>query len=263
MLLWLKIVLKEFSLFFRNSNYRVFALLATRYGGNKRHKPSVITFAGKKFHTPDSLSFIWQYYEIFYKKYYKFTPSNTASPRIIDLGSNIGLSLTFFTQEFPNARITAYEADPSIFEYLKKNSIHFSKAELVNKAVWINGNGIKLHSNGADSASILVGNGNMIDVSSISFREILEKETEIDMLKIDIEGAENNLFREPNLPLYKIKNLFLEYHSYKGELQELHTILKCLSENNFRYYILDGVSKPLTDTGNLDLQCNIIANRID
>lgn len=261
MLLWLKIILKEFSLFFRDSNYRIFAILATRYGGKKRNVPGYMSIAGKKFHAPDSLSVIWQYYEIFFKRYYRFSPINAAAPRIIDIGSNIGLSLTFFTQEYPNARITAYEADPTIFSYLKENSTHFPKAELINKAVWIHNNGIELHSNGADSASILVGKGTTIHVPSISFSEILEKETEIDMLKMDIEGAENNVFTDRTLPLHKIKNIFLEYHSYKGEQQHLHTILTCLAENNFRYYFMDGVSKPNTDTGNLDLQCNIIATR--
>ena len=261
MFLWLKIILKEFSLFFRDPNYRVFAILATRYGGKKRNVPGYMSIAGKKFHAPDSLSVIWQYYEIFFKKYYSFAPAHPASPRIIDIGSNIGLSLTFFSEHYPNARITAYEADPAIFSYLKENSIYFPKAELINKAVWIHNNGIELHSNGADSASILVGKGNTIHVPSISFSEILEKETEIDMLKMDIEGAENNVFADDTLPLHKIKNIFLEYHSYKGEEQHLHTILTCLVKNNFRYYFMDGVSKPHTDTGSLDLQCNIIATR--
>ena len=208
MLLWLKIILKEFSLFFRDSNYRVFALLATRYGGKKRNVPGYISISGKKFHTPDNLSVIWQYYEIFFKQYYRFSPVHAASPRIIDIGSNIGLSLTFFTQEYPNARITAYEADPKIFSYLKENSTYFPKAELINKAVWIHGNGIQLFSNGADSASILVGQGNTIHVPSISFREILENETEIDMLKMDIEGAENNVLTDNTLPYIKSRIYF-------------------------------------------------------
>jgi FkbM family methyltransferase len=263
MFLWLKIISKEFSQFFRNSDYRTFSFLATFYGGKKRNTPTYITLKNKKFHTPDSLSFVWQYYEIFFKKYYKFIPSNFTSPRIIDLGSNVGLSLTFFAKEYPNANITAYEADPTIFNFLKENSTHFPKVELINKAVWINSEGIKIHSNGADSASIIWGQGNIVEVPSISFKEILDKENEIDMLKMDIEGAENNIFMEDNLALYKIKNLFLEYHSYKGQKQYLHKILNRLAENNFRYYVLDSVSKPKSNIGDLDLQCNIIAIRAD
>jgi FkbM family methyltransferase len=261
MLLWLKIILKEFSLFFRDSNYRVFAILATRYGGKKRNVPGFMTIAGKKIHTPDNLSVIWQYYEIFFKQYYRFTTIKNHSPRIIDIGSNVGLSLMFFSQEYPNANITAYEADPTIFAYLTENSTYFPTAELINKAVWLHGNGIELHSNGADSASILVGTGDTIHVSSISFKQILEAETEIDMLKMDIEGAENKVFVEAKSHLHKIKNIFLEYHSYKGEEQHLHEILTCLAENNFRYYFMDGVSKRAADKGSLDLQCNIIATR--
>lgn len=260
MLLWLKIILKEFSLFFRDSNYRVFALLATRYGGKKRHVPMYMSISGKKLHVPDCLSVIWQYYEIFFKRYYSFS-AHTTSPRIIDIGSNVGLSLAFFTQEYPNARITAYEADPTIFSYLTENASYFPKAELINKAVWTHNDGIELHSNGADSASIVVGQGNTISVPSISFKKILEEETEIDMLKMDIEGAENNVFIEAKSQLHKIKTLFLEYHSYKGESQHLHEILTCLAENNFRYYFMDGTSKPNTEKGSLDLQCNIIATK--
>lgn len=258
MLLWLKIIFKEFSLFFRDSNYRVFAILATRYGGKKRNSPMYISISGKKMHVPDCLSVVWQYYEIYFKRYYSFSTSNI-SPRIIDIGSNVGLSIAFFTQEYPTAHITAYEADPTIFSYLKENATYFPKAELINKAIWTHNNGIELYSNGADSASIIVGQGKAISVPSISFKQILENENQIDMLKMDIEGAENNVFIEAKDHIHKIKTLFLEYHSYKGEAQHLHEILTCLAENNFRYYFMDGVSKPNIEKGLLDLQCNIVA----
>jgi FkbM family methyltransferase len=46
-----------------------------------------------------------------------------ATPRVIvDLGSNIGLSVCFYASRYPGARILAVEPDPAAFELLRRNA---------------------------------------------------------------------------------------------------------------------------------------------
>lgn len=263
MLLWLKIALKESSFLFRDKKYIYFAWLATLYGSNKRHTETKMSIEGKSFIVPDSLSVVWQYYEIFFKKYYSFH-SETAKPRIIDIGSNIGLSIYYFNQQYPLAYISGFEADPKIYSYLKKNitSNISSPIELINKAVWINNDGIQLSQQGADGGSIMTKSTSSIHVASISLQEILEQEESVDMIKMDIEGAEIDVLLHAKKQLYKVKNMFIEFHSFKGSKQRLAELIQILEENNFRYSILDTQNFPDAAVGEIDLQCNIFCKRI-
>lgn len=63
----------------------------------------------------DGLSFYYSYKEIFEQQIYRFLTSRS-SPVIIDGGSNIGLSIIFLKQLYPNCKITAFEADPQVLE---------------------------------------------------------------------------------------------------------------------------------------------------
>jgi precorrin-6B methylase 2 len=63
--------------------------------------------------------------EIYDDRVYHFRLNNE-HPFIIDCGANYGVSVTWFKQFSPNARITAVEADPNIFAILKRNIDRFN-----------------------------------------------------------------------------------------------------------------------------------------
>ena len=71
--------------FFTNKHFRRFLQLLFRFGNvNQRYQEKKVTVNSLTLTIPDGLSFAWQYYEIFYKQYYRFTTSKDA-PRIIKL----------------------------------------------------------------------------------------------------------------------------------------------------------------------------------
>jgi FkbM family methyltransferase len=58
----------------------------------------------------------------------RFLPANTTSfvrtlilPAIFDCGANIGMATLYFKWLYPNARIEAFEADPTAFAVLEMN----------------------------------------------------------------------------------------------------------------------------------------------
>lgn len=108
------------SLFIRNKNYREFITLLFKYGNAKRNDIKEIKFLKYQVTVPDCLSFIFQFKEIFVKKYYDFN-SDLLSPIIYDCGANIGISILFFKSIYPNANIKAFEADKDISEILSNN----------------------------------------------------------------------------------------------------------------------------------------------
>lgn len=266
MIFFLKITFKNTYLFLTNRYYRQFVFLTIFYGDNKRYSRKKISFLKYSFDVPDPMSFIWQFKEIFVDGYYDFKTEKN-KPVIYDCGANIGTSCLFFKTIYPNAVIKAFEADPQIASILesnlKRNKIE--DVEVINKAVWINTEGINISPEGSDAASIYT-EGKKISVESVRLRDLLAKETSVDMLKIDIEGAEMEVILDCAEVLSKAENIFIEYHSFVKYPQNLQDILGILTKNNFRYSIISILNRrqPFINKGSknnqdMDMQVNIFA----
>ena len=137
--------------------------------------------------------------------------------------------------------------------------------EVFPKAVWINENGIEFGAEGADSGSIY-SDSNKMKVESIRLKDFIDREESIELLKIDIEGAEVEVIQDCGESLGKVENIFIEYHSYLNHDQHLDKILNILTENNFRYFIRSDeqrvsplINKKSTVNPSMDLQLVIFA----
>lgn len=266
MKLFAQIFLQGFYKFLTMKYYRQFMKLVFNYGAKPRFTNYTIALLNYTITVPDCRSFIWQFKEIFVDNNYLFN-AQTDSPVIYDCGSNIGTSVIYFKEIYPGAKIKAFEAQPDIFSILKQN-IEFNKidsVELYSKAVWINNDGIEITSEGADGSSIF-GDGPKTKIDSIRLKELIEKEETIDFLKMDIEGAETDVLKDCENSLQHIKHIFIEYHSFVNEKQNLDLVLSILSKNGFRYFVESAIHKKFLFTNekneyspNMDLQTNIYA----
>ena len=262
-----QIFLKDIYYLITNSNFRKFFKFSLFYGDKPRYLKGKIKFSDLEITIIDYRSFIWQFKEIFVDEIYKFNADNE-SPVIFDCGANIGISCLFFIKLYPKAKIKAFEADPEIAKTLSSNLQKFKNVDIINKAVWIHNNGIEISLEGADSASVY-GYKNRVKVNSARLRDFIDNEKKIDMLKIDIEGAEIEIIKDCKENLSKVENIFIEYHSFLNQPQELDTILKILTENKFRYFIKQPVDRNLPfinrtnkNYSEMDLQLNIFAYKL-
>ncbi|MEP7263539.1 MAG: FkbM family methyltransferase [Bacteroidota bacterium] len=201
-----------------------------------RYKKHSFQFNGMKLTVTDFLSVAYQLKEYFYDERMLFPA--TGDPVIYDCGANVGVSVLFFKKIFPSAKITAFEPDPEVFKCLNENMQQnkVNDVTLIPKAVWVNDEGIEFGSEGADGGSVF-HTGNKIKVNTVRLKDFLAKETAIDCLKVDIEGAEVNVLKDCGDELKKVKYLFVEYHSWKNESQQLDELLSLFTRNGFRYYI--------------------------
>ena len=254
--------------FFKNPLERRFVFLSIFYGSKKRYQKKAINILGINFKVPDTLSFIWQFKEIFVEEYYRFGATND-TPVILDCGANIGTSVIFFKRLYPKARVTAFEANSDIADILKENlnANNIRDVKVIEKAVWINNEGIEIGIEDSDASSIYKEE-NKTKVPSVRLKDILEKEKHIDMLKIDIEGAELEVLNDCKGSLSIVANMFIEFHSYLMRNQNLGALITILEENGFRYYVKanDDRNRPLVNrkiksNPEMDLQLNIFAYR--
>lgn len=263
----LEVLFKNIALFFIDRKYRKFIFLAAKLGGSKRYVQKTITVDGMKLSIPDARSFIWQYHEIFTNEYYKIN-TESEKPLIIDCGSNVGSSVLFFKKEYPKSIIHAFEPDPNIFKYLVKNieSNGLKNIILNNKAVWKKNEELTFNSEGADGGAIDKIGDDSIKIEAIDLKEYLNQLNTIDLLKVDIEGAEYDVFQHIEPTLDKIKNIFVEIHSYPKSTQKLSTILQILESKGFRYYIQNESRRRAPFINNkadreMDMQLNVFAYR--
>ena len=233
-----------------------------------RFSPHRFRFNNYYLSVTDFLSVAWQLKEIFLDEQMKFL-SAKESPFIIDCGANAGISILYFKKLYPQSRILAFEPDSSLMKILRENIIanKIEGVEPVEKAVWIDHAGVDFGSDGADGGSVFLAS-NMIRVPSVRLKDILLQEKEIDFLKMDIEGAEVEVLADCSVELKKVRNLFVEYHSWANRPQQLDKLLAALSMAGMRYFIQTigetGVN-PLLKKGSaneMDVQLNIYATKI-
>ena len=208
------------------------ALELERVSNLERLKNGKTHLISPGFEFIDSESFVNQYIEIFQNKILDFQ-SDQKSPNILDCGSNIGVSLSYFKKIFPDCKIVGFEPDPKIYNVLKKNVslLGTSNIELINAAIWHEDALLQFESNGSDGG-LLTDKGNL-KVNAVSLIPYLK--SKVDFLKIDIEGAEHAILPKLNKHLKNVRNLFLELHVNRDSAIEVEKTFKLLRENGFRY----------------------------
>lgn len=237
----------------------------------KRYQPGVVKTRIGSIYYVDPVTLVSGNKEIFIDEVYKFSPKQK-NPIVIDCGANIGLATIYFALVY-DGLVFSYEADPNIFKCLMRNLETLSlneKVKVTNSAIWTTNGEIEFDVEGGFSGQIKVhGHSQVkqtIKVPSLTLRSILSKFDIIDMLKIDIEGAEYDVLLDNYDALENVNCLFIEYHSHISEEQKLDQILGNLSKIGFRYSVKEAFASPhpfveSVDMLGMDLQLNIYAYR--
>ena len=232
-----------------------------------RYSPFVTPVLGPPLQVVDSWSFYHSFQEIFVERLYEFACESQA-PYIVDGGSNVGLSIIFFKQLYPAASIVGFEPDPQVYAALQQNIKSFGLAEvsLFERAVWTHETTMPFFQEGADAGRMSqpLEHGQSCSVRTVSLRDFLHRP--VDMLKLDIEGAETEVLIDCAERLKDVRHIFVEYHSFADQPQRMDELLHVLREQGFRVQVITQFSSPqpfLKQALNLgmDLQLNVFAYR--
>jgi FkbM family methyltransferase len=193
----------------------------------------------------DYWRFIYLFENIFVQEEYFFKAANPA-PRILDCGSNIGMSILYFKNLYPGCSVTGFEPDPVTFEILKGNmeANHIKDVELLNLALFPREGEIDFYVGPADSASLMMSvvpdlvKGNAVKVKTAPLSRFLDQP--VDLVKMDIEGAELDVLHElvEKEKLKLVGAIILEYHHYlQPGISRLGELLKIFEDAGFYYHI--------------------------
>lgn len=223
-----------------NVHFRRYIGYMFHVGMLPRFQPGTVRIGSWRLTFADAASFLSAYNSIFVESCYDFISTRADNPHILDCGANIGLGTLFFKQRYPDSTVIAYEADPQIFQILKKNIAdnHLSNIELHNVAIWSSDTILQFAVEGADAGHVDSGVvANAINIPSISLVSIL-KNSFFDFVKIDIEGAEYEALQNCAEVLCNADRYFIEYHSFIGKPQELGRLISLFEQRNFRCHIV-------------------------
>lgn len=221
----------------------------TSIAGNRYLNKESAFFPGVCFRLRPSSSDEKVFHQIMEKEEYKCVVEiylqlfKNQPSQIIDCGANIGLASVYFHHHFPGANFLAIEpfkANNEVaklnFEAAKLNNILLLEGGIWNKDTTL-GISREFRDKKEWSVSLVEKNGATDVVPAYSLSRIVQEYTGlIDILKIDIEGAEKELFENGDyaaLFLNKVKCIALEIHN---ELGIRPSICKVLENNNFFYY---------------------------
>jgi FkbM family methyltransferase len=138
--------------------------------------------------------------EVFIHK--EYSVPNVSAPRVvIDAGANIGVASVYFCVKYPEARIYAIEPDAEICKILQRNLLAYPNASAHECALSDIEGKIDFHihptSSIASSLQSRVSGEQITSVQSKTLDTFMKDENihAVDLLKFDIEGAEERMLR--------------------------------------------------------------------
>lgn len=193
--------------------------------------------------------------EIFTHQLYYFE-TDSPTPVIIDGGAHLGLATLYFKNLYPQAQILAFEPNPLLFPLLEKNITenHLTDITLVQAALSKHNDKATFYYDATDwqwlSTSSLTKNAwngkqktDSVSVQSVRLDQYLSQYQKIDLLKLDIEGAESAVLLSIRDHLFKIKEIIFEFHPTRQ--QRLTELLSFLTKKGFQCQLTDRQNKKI------------------
>ena len=139
---------------------------------------------------------------------------------ILDCGGNIGCSAVYFANKYPDAQIYSVEPQKDNFKLLQYNTFLYEKIHVINSAVWDKETYVNVNDDVCKTSGSYMTSETTADdprsFKTTTISKLLAESgfDEIDLLKIDIEGAEKEVFGAPDVDewLSKVKVLTIELH---------------------------------------------------
>lgn len=151
------------------------------------------------------------------KKKYQEIVSSGGKCLIVDCGANIGLSARYFAEEYPLAKIVAIEPDFGNIELAKANCADKENVDFRNCAIGSTSGFVTIANTEDFSNAFRTEINNSTDgIPLVTMEDILTEfeDHELFLVKVDIEGFEDDLFSKNTEWLNKTTILVIELHDW-------------------------------------------------
>jgi FkbM family methyltransferase len=152
-------------------------------------------------------------------------PLRMSPTTIIDAGANVGFASIFFANKYPHARVIAIEPEASNFELLKRNVEPYPNITPLRAALWKDDVIIDLVDPGighwgfqATKLAWTDQKTRLGTVQGVTVERIMRDYAldYVDILKMDIEGAERDVLENPSPWIDNVGVVIAELHDRYG-----------------------------------------------
>ena len=160
--------------------------------------------------------------QVFEGREYECLP--TFQPKtIIDAGANVGMATVYFANRYPEARIVAVEPETSNFCLLQKNVAPYPNVTPIQAALWSENTLLSLIDPGlgkwgyrTSRIDAAMNDRTSQKVAAFTVEQIMSdyEFDSVDILKIDIEGAEKEVFENSSPWINRVRLLIVELHEH-------------------------------------------------
>ncbi|MEZ8195316.1 FkbM family methyltransferase [Vibrio cortegadensis] len=154
--------------------------------------------------------------KIFIEQEYDFH-TNIPPKVIVDAGANVGFTSVYLANKFPECKIISIEPEAENFEVLKLNTKPYKNIVAIQAALWNENKKINLVDPGKGSWGFTAedsddNDADLIDAVTVDYLLEHYKLGHIDILKIDIEGSEKEVFDDTSKWLSNVNSIVIELH---------------------------------------------------
>jgi FkbM family methyltransferase len=145
-----------------------------------------------------------------------YLPRDRNYRTIIDCGANIGLTVRYWKAAYPDATVIAVEPDPANFDLLRANTAGLANVHCIRAGVWPVSGRLRIEREELGSSSFRTHEAQEVgDTDAVTIPDLLARFgiDRLSLLKVDIEGAEKELFAGPHLQwLERVDAIAIELH---------------------------------------------------
>ena len=163
----------------------------------------------------------------------KFTTEFASNGLVLDIGAYLGDFTYKLSKLKPEMTFKAYEPVPEFYEQCVNKFKSNKNINFFPYAVTCDGRDINILVDGPRSKAEISEHNSLY--KSLSVDEIMLDLSEVELLKMNIEGMEyeclNRLFE--NGEIMKIRYLLIQFHNFSSEHEQAYTKIRFLLEKNF------------------------------
>jgi FkbM family methyltransferase len=200
----------------------------------------------------------------------------------VDVGANVGYFTLLGGQLVgPEGRVVAVEAHPGLADLLRRNVVMnglYGYVTTWNRAAWSSSTTVELHQrlnySGASSVGAIGQEAldrlgdveEMVEVQAVAVDDLLEGLPSVDVLKIDIEGAELQAFMGLSRTFEKSATIAVMFEwapaLIEGVGDKAEALVDLLEGHGLRFRLLEDDLSPIERATLLDLPYgNVVATR--
>lgn len=205
--------------YLRSPAYRALHRFHGQLRGQPRFTRAAVRFDGRPVQLGDAPSFLSAWDEIFVNRIYEIPVVPGHVPCLVDAGANIGLAALFWKWRYGRFNYVGFEPDPAVAACCRENLRAWQVDGALHEVAVAGAEGTSwFEPDRADGGRLTAARpAGRIPAFEVKLKRLSTfLPVSVDLLKIDVEGAEGEVLAEIAPCLPRVKALFVEWHSRAG-----------------------------------------------